>query len=349
MRWIANKTIDHDLIIQLLEQCEKTNQFTNGGPNVALLEREIRKLFQVSDNKSVIAVTNGYAAIKVATAAISRFKRKTMKWATQAFTFPPSAQISPQKVVIIDVDKEGGVDLSKIDDTIDGIIVTNVFGHVVDIDKYIQFCNERDIALLFDNAATAYTFYKGSNSINYGTGSIISFHHTKPFGFGEGGAIIIDTVYEKYVRCLINFGIGLTDQYWTYDGGNYKMSDISAAYIIQYLKNNFETIIKHHQKLYQTVVEYIEQQCEIKIYPSFHSNVIVPSSICILLEEPTENIVEHLITEGIEVRRYYHPLDTSKQANYVWTHIICIPCNVDISCKDMSYILDRICQRLKLM
>ena len=51
------------------------------------------------------------------------------------------------------------------------------------------------------------TFYKGRNSCNYGNGSIISFHHTKPFGFGEGGAIIIDSKYEEGARRLINFGI----------------------------------------------------------------------------------------------------------------------------------------------
>ena len=90
--------------------------------------------------------------------------------------------------------------------------------------------------------ATPYTFFKGKNSCNFGIGATISFHHTKPLGFGEGGAIIVDKKYEKNIRCLINFGIDLTEKYWVKEGNNYKMSDISAVYILQYL-DNFNLIL----------------------------------------------------------------------------------------------------------
>jgi dTDP-4-amino-4,6-dideoxygalactose transaminase len=113
--------------------------------------------------------------------------------------------------------------------------------------------------LIFDNAATSYSFYNNKNSCNYGNASTISFHHTKPIGFGEGGAIIIDLKYEKYVRNIINFGI---DNYsiestWDRKGANYKMSDIQAVYIIQYL-DNFHTIIEHHVMLYKYFISEIE-------------------------------------------------------------------------------------------
>ena len=99
---------------------------------------------------------------------------------------------------IVDIDEGGGLDLSKVPADSDGIIVTNIFGNVVDIDKYVEWAEKNKKFLVFDNAATAYTFYKGKNSCNYGSGSILSFHHTKPFGFGEGGCIVIDKKYEQY-------------------------------------------------------------------------------------------------------------------------------------------------------
>jgi dTDP-4-amino-4,6-dideoxygalactose transaminase len=95
---------------------------------------------------------------------------------------------------------------------------------VVDIDKYTLWTKKYNKILIFDNAATAYTFYKGKNCLNYGNGCIISFHHTKPFGFGEGGAIIVDKKYEHSIKCLNNFGIDLTDKYWVKEGNNYNMS-----------------------------------------------------------------------------------------------------------------------------
>ena len=143
---------------------------------------------------------------------------------------------------IIDIDLDGGLNLEELDSSIDGIIVTNIFGNIVDIAKYEKWAKDNNKFLIFDNAATPFTFYKGKSCCNYGNGATISFHHTKPLGFGEGGAIIVDKKYEKNIRCLINFGINLTDNYWVKEGNNYKMSDISAVYIIQYL-DNFDLIV----------------------------------------------------------------------------------------------------------
>ena len=122
-----------------------------------------------------------------------------MRWVTQSFTFPPSAQGPLSTAQIVDINEKFSLDLDQLDpETLDGIIVTNIFGNVVDISKYVDWSNRHRKFLVFDNAATPYTFYKGSNSCNYGNGSIISFHHTKPLGFGEGGAIIVDKKYEQY-------------------------------------------------------------------------------------------------------------------------------------------------------
>ena len=75
-------------------------------------------------------------------------------------------------------------------------------------------------------------FIKAKNSCNYGTGSFISLHHTKPIGFGEGGLAIIDKEYEKYTRAAVNFG--MEEGVFNENGGNYKISEISAAGILQW-------------------------------------------------------------------------------------------------------------------
>ena len=135
----------------------------------------------------IIVVTNGAVALHALSSGIQYTEDINIQWATQSFTFPPSAQSNLSACKIIDIDLDGGISLNELDDSINGIIVTNIFGNVVDIDKYVQWSINNNKFLIFDNAATAYTFYKGKNCINYGHGSIVSFHHTKPFGFGEGG------------------------------------------------------------------------------------------------------------------------------------------------------------------
>ena len=212
--WVPKKNINHNLVKKYLSNTEETGHFTNYGPNVRLLEEKTRQYFEIDETKAVIVVNNGSTAIQVLAAAIQYVDNRDLKWATQGFTFPPSAQCNLSDVAIVDIDKEGGIDIAQIDDSIDGVIITNIFGNVVNIDKYETWARENNKYLIFDNAATCYTFYKGKNCVNYGVGCGISFHHTKPFGFGEGGAIIVDKTYEQAVRCLINFGIGLTNEYF---------------------------------------------------------------------------------------------------------------------------------------
>lgn len=342
INWIPQKNINTELVNELLKKSLEQNQFTNNGPNVKLLEDYIRTNFKIDETKSVIVVTNGAIALHALSSGIQYSENTKINWATQSFTFPPSAQSNLSAVKIIDIDLDGGLNLDDLDNTINGIIVTNIFGNVVDIDKYVKWSNDNNTFLIFDNAATAYTFYKGKNSANYGHGSILSFHHTKPFGFGEGGAIIVDKKYEHSIRCLNNFGIGLTDNYWVIEGNNNKMSDISAVYILQFLMSNMETIIEKHVKLYNYFNEKVTQQNNrnFKLFPSFHTadDVIVPSCFSLLFENYDDTIRLRLLENNIFCRKYYHPLNDANNANLLFEKILCISCTTEMTLGDIDKI-----------
>ena len=341
MKWIAKKNIDTRIVEELLEEPLKTNQFTNGGINVLKLENFIKDKFRIDNNKSVIVVTNGSVALHSITKGIEYYEKKELQWATQSFTFPPSAQGNLSNVKIIDIDNKGGLDLDKLDSSIHGIIVTNIFGNLVNIEKYESYCKKHNIFLLFDNAATCYSFYNGKNSLNYGNGCTISFHHTKPFGFGEGGAIIVDKKYEENIRKLNNFGIGLTENYYVREGNNNKMSEISAVYILQYLRNNFERIIQHHNTLYNYFKELVIKNnvSDYILFPNYFEHGVI-SCICILYKniEKSYKVLKKLQNNNIEARKYYIPLNHDKRSNEFYNKIICIPCNLDISLKDIDNI-----------
>lgn len=341
IKWVSNKKIDKKKVNQLMKKSIKTGQFTNNGPNVKLLEQIIREKLQINDTKAIIAVTNCSVALHALSSSIEYFENKKIQWATQSFTFPPSAQGTLSNAKIVDIDSEGGLDLNELDETIDGIIVTNIFGNVVDIDKYEKWAKNNNKLLIFDNAATPFTFYKGKSCCNYGHGSTISFHHTKPLGFGEGGVIIVDKKYEKNIRCLNNFGIGLTGNYWVREGNNNKMSDISAIYIIQYL-DNFDKIIKKHKMLYKYFKEQIKNhKLPIKLFPSFHDvDDIMPSCFCLLFDHYDDKIRLKILDNDIFCRKYYHPLKETKNTVDIYNKILCLPCNVDMTKKDIDNIIN---------
>ena len=269
--WVPKKKIDHSLVTELLSLSDAKNQYTNGGPVVALLECKVRDLLKIDSTKSVVCVSNGTVALWAAVAAIELYEQKPLQFCTQSFTFPASAQGYLDNVLIIDNDEGGGLNLEQVDISgCDGIIVTNVFGNVVDIAKYEEWCAAHGKFLIFDNAATSYSFYRGKNSCNYGHASTISFHHTKPIGFGEGGAIIIDSKYERCLRNAINFGIDNTSPTakWHRRGGNYKMSDVQAAYILQYLER-FTELITRSESLYSYFVDKVRPHKEISLFPNY--------------------------------------------------------------------------------
>ena len=61
---------------------------------------------------------------------------------------------------------------------------------------------------------------------------MLSLHATKLVGFGEGGLVIIDKEYEEDVRRACNYG--KVGEKFNERSGNYKMSELSAAGILQY-------------------------------------------------------------------------------------------------------------------
>lgn len=330
--WVPKKTINENKVSELIKKSITANQFTNGGPNVKLLEELLKKTLDI--DKSVVCVSNGTVALWAVVACFELYHSKSLQFSTQSFTFPSSAQGPLENVNIVDIDKDGGIDLDKIPPC-DGIIVTNVFGNLVDIEKYEIWCKQHNKFLIFDNAATSYTTYKGKNSCNYGNASTISFHHTKPIGFGEGGCIIIDSIYEKTLRTVLNFGIDNQSSFpkWNTKGGNYKMSDIQAIYIIQYL-DHFQKIKDHAETMYR----YFSKNTNLTMYPNFSDDTPFVSCICFFSENSNE-IIKKLTEQNIFSRKYYYPLIDSEIANYFFNKIVCIPCTIDMTIQDIDFII----------
>jgi dTDP-4-amino-4,6-dideoxygalactose transaminase len=338
INWINNKTIDFNTVQELLQLSLDTNQFTNNGPVLKKLENYIAETLQISKDKTVVCVANGTVALYAAVAAIELENNKPLQFATQSFTFPSSAQSYLKNTIIVDIDNDGGLDLSLIPpETVDGIIVTNVFGHLVDINKYTEWCKKWNKYLIFDNAATAFSFYNNNSCLNYGTASTISLHHTKPLGFGEGGAVIIDKKYELFLRRILNFGIDnlSPNPKWHCFGSNYKMSDIAATYCLQYLQNNFSKIISSHIFYYDFFWDLVEKNnIPIQKYPNFSDSTPFVSCI-IFFSNKSSEIIKKALDAKIVSRKYYNPLQFLPISNQFYQNIVCLPCHLDLTKADI--------------
>ena len=344
INWISKKKINKSIVNNLLEKNLSSNQFTNYGPNVKLLENIIKDILDIDDNKDVIVVSNGSVALHSLISSINYYNKKELIWATQSFTFPPSAQGSLKHSIILDIDEDNSLSLEELEKyetqnniKIDGIIVTNIFGYLSNISKYEEYCKINNKILIFDNAASSYSIYNSKTCCNYGTGCIISFHHTKPIGFGEGGAIIVDKKYSDIIKKLNNFGINLQDKYFDRIGNNYKMSEIAAIYIIQYL-DNFEKIKIKHIKLYKYFIKHISKFKNFELIKDYSdNNNSLISCFCIkYIKGNSDDIIKKFLENKINSRKYYYPLENTKNSVKLFDNIFCLPCNIDITYKKIN-------------
>jgi dTDP-4-amino-4,6-dideoxygalactose transaminase len=315
-----------------------SKHMTNGGKEVLQLQQMIKKLMHIDDNKSVLVTCNGAMGLYALVGGFSIFHGKRLRWAVQAFTFPCSHQGVLMDSLIVDMDEvHCGPSMQELQEKVDdydGIIVTNCFGTVCDINAYVKFSQTHNKLLLFDNAATSCTLYNETSCLNYGDGCMVSLHHTKPIGFGEGGFIVVDEKYKIAMEQAICFGFTSTNRldYSKY-ASNYKMSEIAAVYISNFLYRNFDNISSRHIKL----VEYFRQKLNdnglniiAELFPSF-ADYDASLLSCIPVLFKTEGILSYFVTQGIEAKKYYYPLSSVfPVANTLFKRIVCLPLSTDM-------------------
>jgi dTDP-4-amino-4,6-dideoxygalactose transaminase len=129
------------------------------------------------------------------------------------------------------------------------------------------------------------------------------------------------------------------------------MSDISAVYILQFLMNNFDKIVSHHNDLYKYVNEKLKKikeqessELKWKLFPSFHYNdIIVPSCLSILFDNYDDNIRLKLLENDIYCRKYYYPLKNTKVACEIFNSILCITFTTETTKEDIDNIFEILC------
>ena len=301
-----------------LQKAQETNQFTNYGWAAKELEIRARDMLKIDESKAIIACCSGTAALHAMLWGIQR-QDGTQRVGTQDFTFASNSLGPASGPIVFDMKVDGTVNLG--DDVnahyVKILIVTNCFGHLQDFDYISEF---KYPYLIFDNAATPYTFLNGSNSCNYGVGSYISLHHTKPIGFGEGGLAIIDKEYEESVRTATNFGI--IDGMFNERSGNYKISDISAAAILQWWDQfDIKTLSEQYADNYFKL-KYEFRDLEGTNWINYSEDEMFFPNCFPYLSEST---IPNEVLDKYEVKKYYKPLRDFPISKHLYNKIKCFP------------------------
>lgn len=129
-----------------------------------------------------------------------------------------------------------------------------------EMDIILDIAQRRSLTVVEDNAHGLFGKYKGKYLGTFGALAAQSFHETKNFSSGEGGALLIndpklaeraEIVREKGTN-RSRFFRGQVDKYtWVDIGSSYLPSDILAAYLYGQLEQR-EKIQNHRRNLWNT-------------------------------------------------------------------------------------------------
>jgi dTDP-4-amino-4,6-dideoxygalactose transaminase len=151
------------------------------------------------------------------------------------------------------------------------IVPVHYAGVACEMDKILEIANKYNLLVVEDAAQGVMSTYKGQSLGTMGDFGCYSFHETKNYSMGEGGAILIKN--EKYIeRAEIirekgtdrsKFFRGQVDKYtWVDFGSSYLPSELNAAYLYAQLESADDinnNRLKNWQ-LYNETLEILENQ-----------------------------------------------------------------------------------------
>lgn len=190
-----------------------------------------------------------------------------------SFTFCSTADafvLRGATIVFVDIRPDTmNIDETKIEDAITtktrAIVPVHYAGVGCEMDTIMEIARRHHLLVIEDAAQGVHATYKGKALGAIGDMGAYSFHETKNFSMGEGGAILIqDPRFVEDAEIMREKGTnrskflrGLIDKYtWVEAGSSYLPSDLNAAYLWAQLEqadaiteNRFATWRAYHEGL----------------------------------------------------------------------------------------------------
>jgi len=244
-----------------------------------------------------------------------------------SFSFPSTVNafvLRGARPVFIDIRRDTlNLDETKLESLVTrctkAIVVVHYAGVGCEMDAILQVARGHGIAVVEDNAHGLFGRYKGNYLGTLGCLATQSFHETKNFTCGEGGALLInDSRYIERAEILREKGTnrsrffrGEVDKYtWVDIGSSYLPSDILAAFLYAQLEAR-EIIQSKRERIWNCYEEHLRDWAVdygVQL-PSVPSHCEQPFHMFYLLL-PSLEVRQALITylNALEINSVFHYL-----------------------------------------
>jgi dTDP-4-amino-4,6-dideoxygalactose transaminase len=332
-----------------LKRIWKNQWLTNNGELYQELSIKLKKYLGV---QHIIPMTNGTLPIQIALNAYGcRGEIITTPFSYVATTSsivwegctPVFVDIHPDYLTIDETKIEGAIT-----DKTTCVLATHVYGNPCNIEAIEAIAIKHNLKVIYDAAHCFGVTFKGQSLFNYGDVSTCSFHATKLFHTGEGGALFCqdeDTLHEMWYRH--NFGHDGPERYHGL-GINAKMSELQAAMGLSVLPY-VDHILQERQRIctfYDAHLDFLSLQ-KVKLREGTNWNY---AYYPIIFESETEllKVKTRLESQDIFPRRYFYPsLETLPYVNTqecaialnTAKRILCLPVYFGLAEKDLEQIV----------
>ncbi len=288
---------------------------------------------------------------------------------TTPFTFPATTHVLPWNnidPVFCDIHPERlTIDYDKIESLItartSAILGVHVYGVPCHVDEIQQIADSHGLKVIYDAAHAFTTEYKGKPIGSYGDITMFSFHPTKLFHTGEGGALVYnDDNLKRRIEYLKNFGIKNEEEVLL-PGINGKMNELQASMGLEVLPLVAQEQVKRSEirTLYRKAFEGVDHLNLVEMPDSATNS---EQYLCLRVAVPgcpdaRNQVYEKLKLNGINARKYFFPLvsqypcyrasssaspENLPVANRIANEVLCLPLYSTLQTSDVEKITDLI-------
>lgn len=334
----------------LLKRAWDKGWVTNRGLLVRELEEKLKNHLGVSN---IIATTNGTIPIQIAI--------KALKLKGEIITTPFSYVASTSSIVwegckpvFVDIHPEYlTIDENKIEAAITknttAILATHVFGNPCNVEVIEAIAKKHNLKVIYDAAHCFGVTHKNESIFNYGDVSTCSFHATKVFQTGEGGAMFCkNNSLQKELFYHHNFGHKSAISFQGL-GINAKMSELQAAMGLAVLPY-MTSIVNSRRKIVDFYNKHLKSKKlqKLKIRKNTEWNY---SYYPIIFQNEAQllKVEKELNRHDIYPRRYFYPSlntlsyvgnQTCLISESIAKRILCLPLYHSLNEKDAKNICD---------
>lgn len=337
----------------------KNGWLTNRGELVRELEEKLKVYLELEES-NILCLNNGTTPLQIAL--------KLLGNGGEIITTPFSYVATTAAIVwenctpvFVDIDPEYlTIDESKIEAAITDkttcILATHVFGNPCNIEEIDRIAKKYDLKVIYDAAHCFGVKYNGKSIFEYGDVSTCSFHATKLFHTGEGGAIFTKEP-ELYEAIYYSHNFGHDGPYsFKRLGINGKMSELNAAMGLTMLPHMKKVITQRHNVVekYKSILRNSKLELiNIRVNTNWNYSYF---PVLFHNEIELKLIEEKLLANSIVPRRYFYPdLEdlpylkknerTTSFANDISKRVLCLPLFHDLKSDEIELITTLITEK----